>query len=125
MMSLDCKNFENMMVDEHHGIHEGAIEVVALLFLLCHLKFSSPHVFIPCYVLNKRFVQIYLTISWLEFTTSEKVQIVLGERKFNVRQSDVNLSPLTISCSRVPLVHDRVYCMPYGRWALVCRGRVT
>ena len=37
-----------------------------------------------------------------------------NKTKFNVSHSNVNLSPLAISCSRVPLVHDRVYCLRVG-----------
>jgi hypothetical protein len=32
--------------------------------------------------------------------------------------ASVNLSPLAQYCSRAPLLHDRVYNLPCGRWAL-------
>ena len=35
-------------------------------------------------------------------------------------QSDVNLSPLILLCSRIPLVDGGVYCPPCGGWVLVC-----
>lgn len=40
-------------------------------------------------------------------------------RKFNVGQSHVNLSPLALLCSRVPLVQGGVQCLSYGRVVLV------
>ena len=43
MMSLDCKNFENMVVDEHHGIQIGAIEVVVLLLSFEKIISKSVH----------------------------------------------------------------------------------
>ena len=35
----------------------------------------------------------------------------------NVGQSDVNLSPLTLPCSRILLVQGEVRCLPCGEWA--------
>ena len=40
--------------------------------------------------------------------------------KYNIRQSNVNLSPLALPRSRVPLVHDGVYCIHCGRWGAYC-----
>ena len=34
----------------------------------------------------------------------------------NVGQSDINLSPLALPCSRNLLVHGGVYCLPYDGW---------
>jgi hypothetical protein len=36
----------------------------------------------------------------------------------NVGQSDVNLSPLALPCSKNLLVQDGVQCLPCGEWAL-------
>ena len=38
----------------------------------------------------------------------------------NVGQSYVNLSLLALPCSRIPLVHDGVYCLSWCGWALIC-----
>ena len=43
------------------------------------------------------------------------------KRKTNVGQSDVNLSPLVLPCSKISiisLVQGGVYCLPCGGWAL-------
>ena len=36
----------------------------------------------------------------------------------NVGQSDMNLSPLALPCSRISLVQGGVYCLACGGWAL-------
>ena len=40
----------------------------------------------------------------------------MKRKKLNARQSHVNLSPLALLCSRVPLVH----CLSYDRVVIVC-----
>ena len=35
-----------------------------------------------------------------------------------VHKSNVNLSPLALSCSKIPLVQGGVYYLPCGGWAL-------
>ena len=42
------------------------------------------------------------------------------EEKTKVGQYHMNLSPLALSCSRIPLVHGGVYYLPCGGGALVC-----
>jgi hypothetical protein len=43
---------------------------------------------------------------------------ILNFKFQNVRQSDMNLSPLALLCSRILLVRDGVYCLPYNGWTL-------
>jgi hypothetical protein len=40
------------------------------------------------------------------------------KRKTNIGQSNVNLSPLALHCSRITLIQGGVDCLPYGGWAL-------
>ena len=42
------------------------------------------------------------------------------KKNINVGQSDMNLSQLAISCSRIPLMHGGVHYLPCSGWALVC-----
>ena len=42
------------------------------------------------------------------------------EIKNNVGQP--NSSPLALPCSRIPLVHGEVYCLPCDGWAFVCKA---
>ena len=44
--------------------------------------------------------------------------IYINEQITNVRQSNVNLSPLVLPCSRILLVQGEIYCLACSRWAL-------
>lgn len=39
-------------------------------------------------------------------------------------QSNVNLSMLILSCSRIRLVHGGVCCLPYSGWTHVCNKKI-
>ena len=47
------------------------------------------------------------------------------KRGIDIGQSEVNLSPLVLPCSRVPLVQGRVSCLPCDRWTLVGKSCIV
>ena len=51
-------------------------------------------------------------------STNFQVDEINNKQITNVRQSDVNLSPLVLLCSRIFLMQGGVYCLPCGGWAL-------
>ena len=75
-------------------------ERLDLLLLMCESKATT-----LCKIMS-----FDLLIKFDQHVTNNNIISKIG-------QSDVNLTPLALPCSRIPLVQGGVYCIPCDGWA--------
>ena len=101
-------------------IHVNIAKILNITYILITTHVILRSLECKC-VFNTTCVYIIHTLWSFTHSTSLQItgQLLIIMKKTNVGQSDANLSPLALSCSRIHLMHDVIYCLPCNGWALV------